>query len=158
MTGVTLAIIVIVNCGAVAAAALSVRMIRRGIAASLVAEIAQSLDLIEAHNFESGSATSQALASPLPWLFSPVVYPQFAARIGLLGAHRARLIASFYASARVLSDELRALATETSETSRIARTKFAVAEMQVTLDLGDEALRSLRPLISRRRQPSLSRA
>ena len=156
--GVTLAVLALVAGGVVVAAIYAVNAARRGVAASLVGEIAEILNVIETHDVENGLANAAVVVSPLLSPFSPIIYQSQAARIGLLGAHRARLIASFYASVRDLSDELRALSIESSEAGRTARTKFVSMEARTTFDLGEEALRCLRPLVSRHRVASLSRA
>ena len=156
--GVTLAVLALVAGGVVAAAIYAVSAARRGVAASLIGEIAEILNVIETHDVENGLANAADVVSPLLSPFSPVIYQSQAARIGLLGAHRARLIASFYASMRDLSDELRALAIESSDAGRAARTKFISMEARATFDLGEEALRCLRPLVSHHRVASLSRA
>jgi hypothetical protein len=124
---------------------------RKGIAASLVGEVVEILELIEAHKVRDALTDPGRAATALPWSYSPVIYAQHASRIGLLGAHRARLIASFYSSAEALSDEIKALAADLSETGRTARGKIAIAELEATFELGDETLQSLRPLISRGR-------
>jgi hypothetical protein len=78
--------------------------------------------------------------------------------MALLGAHLARLSASFYASAQALQDELRGLSGETVEGARTERVKSASQELQRTFALGDETLRSLRDVVSRRRCRSISRS
>ena len=110
--GVTLTVLALVAGGVVVAAIYAVNAARRGVAASLVGEIAEILNVIEAHDVENGLANAAIIVSPLLSPFSPIIYQSQAARIGLLGAHRARLIASFYSSVRDLSDELRALSIE----------------------------------------------
>ena len=156
--GVALTVLALVASCIVAGVIYAVVATRRGVASSLVGEIAEILNVIETHDVENGSANAAVFVSPLSSPFSPIIYQSQAARISLLGAHRARLIASFYASVRDLSDELRALSIESSEVGRAARAKFISTEARTTFDLGEEALRCLRPLVSHYRVASLSRA
>ncbi len=78
--------------------------------------------------------------------------------VALPGAHLARLSASFYASALALQDELPGLSSETVAAARTVRAKSASQELQRTLALGDETLRSLRDVVSRRRHDVISRS
>lgn len=87
--------------------------------------------------------------TPLP--LSSIIYKASERRIGLLGSHNVRLIASFYSSAAILDDELRALAAEKSATRRKCRAGFAADELEQLYDFGDAALRGLRPFIEPRR-------
>ena len=110
--GVALTVLALVASCVVAGVIYAVVATRRGVASRLVGEIAEILNVIETHDVENGSANAAVFVSPLSSPFSPIIYQSQAARISLLGAHRARLIASFYASVRDLSDELRALSIE----------------------------------------------
>jgi hypothetical protein len=156
--GIALAVAAVVIGGCSIAAIYLVIATRRGVAASLIGEITEILNSFEAHVIEKGLPNMDVSTLPLLSSSSTVIYQSHAARIGLLGSHLARVIASFYASVGVLTDELRTLAAETSESGRATRINFVKSKLQATFDVGDEALRGLRPLISRRRPISLSRA
>ncbi len=141
------------------AATLGVRAARRALAGGLIGEISETLTLLESHDLEAALAHcgEGGLAPSLPAL-PTLSYRADAGWMGLLGAHLARLSASFYASAQALQDELRGLSGETGEAARTARAKSASQELQRTFTLGDETLRSLRDVISRRRHDVISRS
>jgi hypothetical protein len=142
------------------AAAVAVRAGRRALAAGLIGEISETLNLLETHDVEHGLARfaeDGRLAPSLP-LLPTLSYRIDAPRIALLGVRLARLSASFYASAEALQDELRSLSLQANGTGRSEKVKFAAQELQRTFDLGDEALRSLRDIVSGRRHDAISRA
>jgi hypothetical protein len=144
---------------AASAAALVVRAARRALAGGLIGEISETLTLLETHDLEAALAHcgEGGRAPSLPAL-STLSYRADAGWMGLLGAHLARLSASFYASAQALQDELRGLSSETTEGARTERVKSASQELQRTFALGDETLRSLRDIVSGRRHDVISRS
>jgi hypothetical protein len=146
-----LAVMVAATCG--------VRAARRALAGGLIGEISETLTLLETHDLEAALAHCGAggRAPSLPAL-PTLSYRADAGWMALLGAHQARLSASFYASAEALQDELRGLSSETAEPARSERAKSASQELQRTFTLGDETLRSLRAVVSRRRCGLVSRA
>ncbi len=150
----------LVTVGLVAAGVAAIRAGRRALAAGLIGEISETLNLLEMHGVEHGLAHLGDEGRPAPSLpaLPTLTYQTDAAWMALLGAHLARLSASFYASAEALQDELRALSSEASGPGRAERVKSASQELRRTLDLGDEALRSLRDIVSSRRHASISRA
>jgi len=141
------------------AATCGVRAARRALAGGLIGEISETLTLLETHNLEAALAHcgEGGLAPSLPAL-PTLSYRADAGWMALLGAHLARLSASFYASAQALQDELHGLSRETAEVARTERARSASQELQRTFTLGDEALRSLRDVVSRRRCGLISRA
>lgn len=152
--------VVVAILGAVGAAALyAFKRLRAALAASLVGEIAEALNVIEMHDIERilGQASEGSSASVALPAFSAIAYRSQVNRLGLLGSHLARLTAAFYESLSVLGEELHALAAETSETERIERKKLIMTELQQTFALGDDVLQGLRSLISRH-DASISRA
>jgi hypothetical protein len=144
---------------AASAAAFVVRAARRALAGGLIGEISETLTLLETHDLEAALAHcgEGGRAPSLPAL-STLSYRADAGWMGLLGAHLARLSASFYASAQALQDELRGLSSETTEGARTERVKSASQELQRTFALGDETLRSLRDIVSGRRHDEISRS
>jgi hypothetical protein len=146
-----------------AAATLALRAYRRALAAGLIGEICETLTLIESHDVEAGLARcSEALgdggAAPnLPTL-PTLSYRGEMAGMALIGAHRARLAAGFYAAAEALHGELSDLAAAAPGPARGERVRNATRELQRTFDLGDETLRALRDVIAPRRRRLLSRA
>ncbi len=143
---------------------------RRAVAAGLIGEIADAMNLMETHLMEThltethgvesalAKGSDSASLSPLLPALSTLVYRSDAAWLALLGPHLARLVASFYAAAATLHDELLGLVAETSDARRAQRAKFAAMELERAFDLGEEALRGLRPIASGRRPLSISRA
>jgi len=144
---------------AAVAATWGVRAARRALAGGLIGEISETLSLLETHNVEAALAhcSEGGMAPSLPVL-PTLSYRADAGWMALLGVHPARLSASFYASAQALQDELRGLSNEMAEAKRTERATSASQELQRTLALGDETLRSLRDVVSRRRCGLISRA
>ena len=144
----------------VIAVAFAIRAMRRGLAAALIGEITETMNLLETHDVENGLAHCGDSARPAPNLPSlpTLSYRSDAAWIGLLGAHRARLSASFYGSAQALQSELLALSNESVAAARDERVRCAAQELQRTVELGQEALQSLRDIVSHRRHDLISRA
>lgn len=155
---VILGLLVIVGLGATGVVA--VRAARRALAAGLIGEISEALNLLETHDVEEGLAHFGDVGRSAPNLpaLPTLSYRSDVARMALLGAHLARLSASFYAAAEALQDELRALPGETNGSGRTLRVQFASQELRRTFELGDEALRSLRDIVSGRRHDVISRA
>lgn len=114
---------------AAATVGLAYRRLRRIVAASLIAEIAETMSWIEAHG----------IGADLP--VSSAVYNSFHAAVPLLGVHRAREVASFYAAAALLHDHL----------LRGQDESHGPADKDVVLRKGAEALADLRAVLSPRR-------
>lgn len=153
------AIVFIVACGIGLFAIWAVDIARRAVAASLIGEISEFVSAIERRLPAEGAVASTSVV--LQSLFlpcSPVIYQAYSGRVGLLGAHRARLIASFYASLQNLTEETRGLEFRRPPDCPPVQSDSISSKLKATLDLGDEALRSLRPLISRHFNGSLCRA
>ena len=130
---------------ATVAATCGVRAARRALAGGLIGEISETLTLLETHDLEAALAHcgEGGRAPSLPAL-STLSY-----RAG---------VACSYASAQALQDELRGLSSETVAAARTERARSASQELQRTFTLGDETLRSLRDVVSRRRCRSISRS
>jgi hypothetical protein len=141
------------------AASFAARAARRALAAGLIGEINESLLLLENHDLEAALVRcgEGGRAPSLPEL-PTLSYRCETAWMALLGAHLARLSASFYASIEALQDELRGLSSETAEAARTERARSASQELQRTFALGDETLRSLRDVVSGRRHDKISRS
>jgi hypothetical protein len=136
------------------------RFSRRALAASLIGEIAEILTVIDAHDLSDALRATMdhgtLFCAPPPQ--STIVYKGNQRRLGLLGSHNVRLIASFYSCAESLNGELHALAADTSRNGRKYRARFAATELDQLFELGNEALRNLRPFIERKRSALLIRA
>jgi hypothetical protein len=140
------------------AASFAARRARRALAAGLVSEICEILTLIEGHDLEAALARCRDGGAPpsLPAL-PTLSYRTEVKGLALLGAHVARLAAAFYGAAAALQDELRGLASEAGP-QRAERARFAADELTRTFELGDETLRVLRDILSRRCRHVVSRA
>lgn len=139
------------------AAWLALRESRRALAGELVGEISEILDMIDAHHVARDLAACDGSAAPtLPRLPS-VAFKAGAAWRPILGAHVARLAAAFYASAEALNEELTALSAA-SPSGRDTRSAPASARLRRTVELGEELLRALRDIVSRRRHDLIARA
>jgi hypothetical protein len=144
---------------AVVAATWGVRAARRALAGGLIGEISETLTLLETHDLEAALAhCGEGGRAPSLPAMPTLSYRADAGWMALLGAHLARQSASFYASAQTLQDELRGLSSETTAAARTERAKSASQALQRTFALGDEALRSLRAIVSRRQRGSISRS
>ena len=104
---------------AMVAARCGVRAAQRALAGGLIGEISETLTLLETHDLEAALAHcgEGGLAPSLPVL-PTLSYRADAGWMALLGAHLARLSASFYASAQALQSELSGLSSETAEAAR----------------------------------------
>ena len=152
-------VVLVAACGFGLLALWAAEVTRGAVAASLVGEIAEFVNYIETQLPADGDVANTSTAQRNIYLpSSPVIYQAHSSRIGLLGVHRARLIASFYASLQSLNDEIRRLEPAGLEGGPSARSTFISSKLQATLDLGDEALRSLQPIISRHRDGFACRA
>jgi hypothetical protein len=139
----------------------------RNLASAFVGEIAAILHLIETH--EVVAMLEQALeasdrATALPNLTLPpfTIYTVDAGRLDELPFPAPRKIAYFYAQIASVQDDLARLAVEPvpegSAGGRRGRIRCVLTELNDALALGDNILRDLRPLLSRKHQASLTRA
>ena len=131
----------------------------RNLAAAFVGEIAAILRLIETHDVVSIlekalDASDSTVALPNLTLPPFTIYTADAARLDELPFPAPRKIAYFYAQIASIQDDLTRLATEPvpegSAGSRTERIRYVLTELNDALALGDDILRELRPLLSRR--------
>ena len=139
----------------------------RNLASAFVGEIAAILHLIETHDLVSIlekalDASDSEVALPTLMLPPFTIYAADAARLGDLPFPAPRKIAYFYAQIASIRDDLTLLATEPvpkcSADSRTKRIRCVLTELNDALALGDDILRELRPLLSRKHQKFLTRA
>jgi hypothetical protein len=134
---------------------------RERLASAFVGEIAAAMETLEA-NPEikflaslaegAGGTTGQSNKFALP-KFS--VYEKNASRLGEFAAPLPRELSYFYTEMEALDGRIRnALLHEKGAASRKAAAAEAVAEVRRVVNLGDQLLRDLRPLVSRHHSSS----
>lgn len=79
------------------------------------------------------------------------VYESMADRLDRLDPPLPRKVAFIYTRLRTLLRDLQPLGNAQSGTASLDETQRLLAELRDTLDLGDDLLRGLRPLLARRR-------
>jgi len=137
---------------------LALKAARRTLAGELVGEICEILEAIDAHDTERALAAFREGRSSAPALPPPpsLAFASNAVLMPVLGPHVGRLAVSFYASAAMLFDELRALSARAP--SDADNGGCAAARLKHTIELGDETLRALRGVMSNRRRNLIARA
>jgi hypothetical protein len=133
---------------------------RREMAAAFVGEIVAILREIEIEKLDDilerqCAGTGDDVERKTPELHLPrfAVYDANVKRIGLFSGGLPREIAGFYTQLATLRDELLELASAAAGTMSSAdcrdRKWRVLAELKETLDLGDQILRELRPMLRR---------
>ncbi len=139
---------------------------RRGLASALIGEIAAVIDGMERfeevrklEDMETGAEESldELGAFTLP-RFS--VYESNAGRLDLFDAALQRQIAYFFTSAGSLAGHLHALATTRKESTELCRKHAIDAQKEINglSELGDDLLRDLRKLVSKKQPATIFRA
>lgn len=138
----------------------------RSLASAFIGEIAAILRVIETRGVVS--ALERAIAGAdgahaLPSLQLPpfTIYTSDAAELGKLPLPAPRQIAYFYAQMASLQNDFTGLAAELGQGSgskHAGEARRLLSELEEALALGNDILRSLRPLVSRRQPASLMRA
>ena len=139
---------------------------RRGLASALIGEIAAVIDGMERfeevrklEDMETGAEESldELGAFTLP-RFS--VYESNAGRLDLFDAALQRQIAYFFTSAGSLAGHLHALATTRKESTELCRKHAIDAQKEINglSELGDDLLRDLRKLVSKKQPTTIFRA
>jgi len=139
---------------------------RRGLASALIGEIAAVIDSMERfeevrklEGMEIGAEENldELGAFTLP-AFS--VYASNADRLDLFDASVQRQIAYFFTSAGSLAGHLHALASTKKESKELCRRHAIDAQNEINglSGLGDDLLRDLRKLVSRKQPTTISRA
>lgn len=139
---------------------------RRGLASALIGEIAAVIDGMERfeevrklEDMETGAEESldELGAFTLP-RFS--VYESNAGRLDLFDAALQRQIAYFFTSAGSLAGHLHALATTRKESAELCRKHAIDAQKEINglSELGDDLLRDLRKLVSKKQPTTIFRA
>jgi hypothetical protein len=139
---------------------------RRGLASALIGEIAAVIDSMERfeevrklEGMEIGAEENldELGAFTLP-AFS--VYESNADRLDLFNASVQRQIAYFFTSAGSLAGHLHALASTKKEAKELCKQHAIDAQKEINglSELGDDLLRDLRKLVSRKQPTTISRA
>src|SRR6266851_4853862 len=139
---------------------------RRGLASALIGEIAAVIDSMERfeevrklEGMEIGAEENldELCAFTLP-AFS--VYESNADRLDLFDASVQRQTAYFFTSAGSLAGHLHALASTKKETKELCKQHAIDAQKEIKglSELGDDLLRDLRKLVSRKQPTTISRA
>ena len=139
---------------------------RRGLASALIGEIAAVIDSMERfeevrklEGMEIGAEENldELGAFTLP-AFS--VYASNADRLDLFDASVQRQIAYFFTSAGSLAGHLHALASTKKEAKELCKQHAIDAQKEINglSELGDDLLRDLRKLVSRKQPTTISRA
>jgi len=140
------------------------RRARRNLASAFVGEVAAVLRAIERNPLLHeggerlvGEEAAEECVAEMP---HAVVYEANAGHLDLFKAPLPRELTYFYTRISALSERLHALAapSELSDETRGEYVHLAQADAHRAMELGDELLRHLRPLVSRHQPDTISRA
>ena len=139
---------------------------RRGLAAALIGEIAAIIDDMEGfeevRKLEGMEIGAEEHLDELGAFTLPkfAVYESNADRLDLFDAATQRQIAYFFARAGSLAGHLHALASTRTESRELRKQHAIDAQREINLlsELGDDLLRDLRKLVSKKRPSTISRA
>jgi hypothetical protein len=139
---------------------------RRGLASAFIGEIAAVIDGMEGfeevrklEDMELGAEEhlDELGAFTLP-KFS--IYESYAGRLDLFDAAIQRQIVYFFTRAGILAGHLHALASTSKEAKALCKQHAIDAQKEINglLELGDDLLRDLRKLVSKKQPATISRA
>ena len=139
---------------------------RRGLASALIGEIAAVIDSMErfeeVRKLEDMAIGAEENLDELGAFTLPAfsVYASNADRLDLFDASVQRQIAYFFATAGSLAGHLHALASTKKESKELCRKHAIDAQKEINglSELGDDLLRDLRKLVSRKQPATISRA
>jgi hypothetical protein len=139
---------------------------RRGLASALIGEIAAVIDSMECfeevRKLEDMAIGAEENLDELGAFTLPAfsVYQSNADRLDLFDASVQRRIAYFFTSAGSLAGHLHALASTKKEAKELCKQHTIEAQKEINglLELGDDLLRDLRKLVSRKQPTTISRA
>lgn len=131
---------------------------QHGLASALIGEIVAAMEAVERN-----AATADDQLTPdftdfaLPRL---AVYEANVGRLGLFNAPLPRELSYFYTRLNNLPQRLRALRTPptSSPDEQKLRARIAIGEIDQTMTLGNDLLRSMKGFVSRKQPSSISRA
>lgn len=139
---------------------------QHGLASALIGEIVAAMEAVERssgvqHHNPAATADDQLTLDftdfALPRL---AVYEANVGRLGLFNAPLPRELSYFYTRLSNLPQRLRALRTtpDSSPDEQKLRARIAIGEIDQTMTLGNDLLRSMKGFVSRKRPDSISRA
>jgi hypothetical protein len=139
---------------------------RRGLASALIGEIAAVIDSMErfeeVRKLEDMAIGAEENLDELGAFTLPAfsVYASNADRLDLFDASVQRQIAYFFTSAGSLAGHLHALASTKKESKELCKQHAIDAQKEINglSELGDDLLRDLRKLVSRKQPSTISRA
>jgi hypothetical protein len=139
---------------------------RRGLASALIGEIAAVIDSMErfeeVRKLEDMAIGAEENLDELGAFTLPAfsVYASNADRLDLFDASVQRQIAYFFTCAGSLAGHLHALASTKKESKELCRQHAIDAQKEINglSELGDDLLRDLRKLVSRKQPATISRA
>jgi hypothetical protein len=139
---------------------------RRGLASALIGEIAAVIDSMErfeeVRKLEDMAIGAEENLDELGAFALPAfsVYASNADRLDLFDASVQRQIAYFFTSAGSLAGHLHALASTKKESKELCKQHAIDAQKEINglSELGDDLLRDLRKLVSRKQPTTISRA
>ena len=139
---------------------------RRGLASALIGEIAAVMDSMErfeeVRKLEDMAIGAEENLDELGAFTLPAfsVYASNAGRLDLFDASVQRQIAYFFTSAGSLAGHLHALASANKESKELCKQHAIDAQKEINglSELGDDLLRDLRKLVSRKQPTTISRA
>jgi hypothetical protein len=139
---------------------------RRGLASALIGEIAAVIDSMErfeeVRKLEDMAIGAEENLDELGAFTLPAfsVYASNADRLDLFDASVQRQIAYFFTTAGSLAGHLHALASTKKESKELCRKHAIDAQKEINglSELGDDLLRDLRKLVSRKQPTTISRA
>jgi hypothetical protein len=139
---------------------------RRGLASALIGEIAAVIDSMErfeeVRKLEDMAIGAEENLDELGAFTLPAfsVYASNADRLDLFDASVQRQIAYFFTCAGSLAGHLHALASTKKESKELCKQHAIDAQKEINglSELGDDLLRDLRKLVSRRQPTTISRA
>jgi hypothetical protein len=139
---------------------------RRGLASALIGEIAAVIDSMErfeeVRKLEDMAIGAEENLDELGAFALPAfsVYASNADRLDLFDASVQRQIAYFFTSAGSLAGHLHALASTNKESKELCKQHAMDAQKEINglSELGDDLLRDLRKLVSRKQPTTISRA
>jgi hypothetical protein len=139
---------------------------RRGLASALIGEITAIIDGIEGfeevRKLEDMTIGAEEHLDELDAVTLPKfsIYESNADRLNLFDAAIQRQIAYFFTSAGSLAGHLHALASKRNESAELCKQHAIDAQKEINTltELGDDLLRDLRKLVSKKRPATISRA
>lgn len=139
---------------------------QRGLACALIGEIAAAMEAVEHHSTARRLCTTEVAVAGAELDFSNLELPPLAvyeANVGKLSLFKGsvpRELSYFYTRLVSLPQRLRDLKPPPacSADELKARTQNAIGEIERTMTLGDDLLRTMKGLVSRRQPASISRA